>query len=287
MPFAIALAAYAVPRPDWMGTYRFTTPVWALGALISALAATEVLRQARPRVRTLLAAALVVGMLPSVVSFAGQSQQFRAAPTFPACAVADRYGRTFNAYADLIGARAASLLLTDLGGTSLTSRLHLVDLGGLGDSRIADYIHDNDPAGLRDYDQIFDSPDADGFPGGDWVRKEAAPPLSVRAEPSCGQRFTAGSTEGFENGIRHEVGTDRRRARGDRTPFRVRREQRGGARISCAGERSQGGGAGIGEPTTGDVNCSEHGTAKASSTAGKTATPPSASKPHPAVRDAG
>ncbi|GAA5156800.1 hypothetical protein [Amycolatopsis dongchuanensis] len=211
VPFAIALAAYAVLRPDWMGAYRFATPVWALGALITALAATEVLRQARPRVRALLAAALLVGILPSAVSFVGQSQQFRAAPTFPACAVADRYGRTFNAYADLIGAREASLLLADLGGSSLTSRLHLVDLGGLGDSRVADYIHDNDPAGLRDYvfdevkptfitshthgsgwhripldprlardyDQIFDSPDADGFPGGDWIRKDAVPNQAV------------------------------------------------------------------------------------------------------------
>lgn len=38
VPLAIALAAYAVLRPDWMGVYRFATPVWALGALVSSLA---------------------------------------------------------------------------------------------------------------------------------------------------------------------------------------------------------------------------------------------------------
>lgn len=214
VPFAIALAAYAVLRPDWMGFYRFATPVWALGALISTLAVTEVVRQTRARTRVVLAVAMAVAMIPSAVSFADQSERFRAAPTFPVCAVADRYGRTFNAYADLIGARQASLLLADLGGSSLTSRLHLVDLGGLGDSRIADYIHDNDPAGLRDYvfdevkptfitvhthgtewhrisvdprlardyDQIFDSPDPMGFPGGDWIRKDAVPSSAVLDE---------------------------------------------------------------------------------------------------------
>ncbi|MFD2420259.1 hypothetical protein [Amycolatopsis pigmentata] len=224
VPLAIALAAYAVLRPDWMGSYRFATPVWALGALISALAVTEVLRQARVRTRTLLAAALAVALIPSAVSFADQSERFRAAPTFPACAVADRYGRTFNAYADLIGARQASLLLADLGGSSMTSRLHLVDLGGLADSKIADYIHDNNPAGLRDYvydevkptfitihthgtewhrlsvdprmardyDQIFDSPDPMGFPGGDWVRKDAVPDSAVLDElRAYAQRNTA------------------------------------------------------------------------------------------------
>jgi hypothetical protein len=211
VPLAIALAAYAVLKPDWMGAYRFATPVWALGALISTLAAVMALCQARPRTRVLLITTLTVAMIPSAVSFADQSARFRAAPTFPACAIADRYGRVFNAYADLIGAREASLLLADLGGSSMSSRLRLIDLGGLGDSEIADYIHDNDPAGLRDYvfdgvaptfitihthgtewhrisvdprlardyDQIFDSPDPMGFPGGDWVRKDAVPTPAV------------------------------------------------------------------------------------------------------------
>ncbi|WAL66473.1 hypothetical protein ORV05_01220 [Amycolatopsis cynarae] len=214
VPLAIALADYAVLKPDWMGVYRFATPVWALGALIGTLAAVEVVRQARPRTRALLAAALAVATIPSAVSFAGQAEQFAAAPTFPACSVADRYGRIFNAYADLAGVRQGSLLLADLGGSSMTSRLRLIDLGGLGDSKIADYIHDNDAAGLRDYvfdevkptfitththgsgfhripvdprlaqdyDQVFDSPDAEGFPGGDWIRKDAVPSPAVLAE---------------------------------------------------------------------------------------------------------
>lgn len=211
VPLALALTAYAVLKPDWMGQYRFATPAWALGALISTLTAVETLRHARPRIRALLSVALAVAMIPSAVSFADQSQQFSAAPTFPACSIADRYGRIFNAYADLAGVGQGSLLLADLGGSSMTSRLHLIDLGGLGDSTIADYIHHGDAAGLRDYvfdhvkptfitththgtewhripldpritrdyDQIFNSPAPLGFPGGDWIRKDAVPSPAV------------------------------------------------------------------------------------------------------------
>lgn len=206
------------------GEYRFATPVWALGALVGTLAGAEALRQFGPRARVLLAVALTVTMIPSAVSFADQTERFRVAPTFPACAVADRYGRVFNSYADIVGARQASLLMADLGGSSMTSRLHLVDLGGLADSKIADYIHADNSAGLRDYIfdevkptfitlhiydnsvhsiaadqrlsrdyvQIFASLAPDGSPGGDWARRDAvASPAVLNQLLAYAQRNTA------------------------------------------------------------------------------------------------
>ncbi|HKS46932.1 MAG TPA: hypothetical protein VJT49_17830 [Amycolatopsis sp.] len=214
VPLTLALTAYAVLQPDWMGQFRFATPVWALGALTSTLAAADAVRRARARARVLLAATLAAAMIPSAASFTTAAEQFRAAPTFPLCFIADRYGRVFNAYADILGTDHASLLVADLGGSAMTSRLHLVDLGGLADPTIATYIHDGDLTGLRnhvfttikptfitshlhggelngiptdprlnqDYYPIFTSPHPDPVPSGDWVRKDAVPTPATLTE---------------------------------------------------------------------------------------------------------
>ena len=62
------------------------------------------------------------------------------------------FGRSFNGYADILGVHDGSLLVADLGGSAMTSRLRLVDLAGLAERRIAGVcIRDNDRAALRDY----------------------------------------------------------------------------------------------------------------------------------------
>jgi hypothetical protein len=156
VPLGLALSAYAVLARDWMPQYRFATPVWALGMLAGALAGTMVLsRIRRHRRHGLLVSALVIALaatlVPSGMSFAADVEQFRAHPTMPLCGVAGRFGRVFNGYADLLGLPRASLLLPDLGGSSLSSRLHLIDMAGLVTPRIANFVHDGDPAALRDY----------------------------------------------------------------------------------------------------------------------------------------
>lgn len=151
VPLGLALAAYAVLEPDWMAQFRFATPVWALSALIGALAATEVFRNTRARGRVLLCAALVVTLVPSVATLERATQKFQAQPTLPMCFIADRFGKMFNQYADILGVREGSVLEPDLGGTSLTSRLHVVDLAGLVDDEIADFYHDRDMGALREH----------------------------------------------------------------------------------------------------------------------------------------
>nr|WP_199433549.1 hypothetical protein [Qaidamihabitans albus] len=206
VPLGLALTAYAVLEGDWMAQYRFATPVWVLGALIATLAAADVFHHARPRRRAWLAGGLAVALLPSGASFVNAAEEFRTDPNISACYVADRLGRNFNAYADILGARNASLLLPDLGGSALTSRLELVDMAGLAEPRIADFISEGDEQGLRDYvfdevkptfihsrwpwssgngipsdprmerdyHEIYSYPDNDP-PNGDWVRKDAVP----------------------------------------------------------------------------------------------------------------
>lgn len=65
--------------------------------------------------------------------------------------MADRYGRTFNGYANLLNLRHGSLLTPDIGGAALTSRLTVIDLVGLAEPTIANYSSAGDMTGLRDH----------------------------------------------------------------------------------------------------------------------------------------
>lgn len=206
IPLGLALLAYAVLEPDWMDQYRFATPIWVLGALVATLSAIEVFKRIGRRGRAWLSVGLVVAALPTAASFTAQAQDFRGQPNISTCYVADRFGRVFNAYADILGLRDASLLIPDLGGSALTSRLRLIDMAGLTHDRFAEFARDHDKQGQRDYvygqarptfihlrepwssgtglasdprlERDYHAIHFDiyqGAPHGDWVRKDAVP----------------------------------------------------------------------------------------------------------------
>ncbi|MDF9815675.1 hypothetical protein [Streptomyces sp. SPB162] len=154
VPLCLALTAYGLLQRDWMALYRFATPVWTLAAFAGSLAAVTVWDRERPRARAVLAAALLVGSVLSVAGQRPRAAQFQADPTLSMCFVADRYGRPFNTYADQLGLPDAGLLLPDLGGTLLTTRLRVTDLAGLTDPAIADAYAAHDTTRLRTY--VFD-----------------------------------------------------------------------------------------------------------------------------------
>lgn len=154
VPLCLALTAYGLLRRDWMALYRFATPVWTLAAFAGSLAAVTVWDRERPRARAVLAAALLVGSVLSVAGQRPRAAEFQADPTLSMCFVADRYGRLFNTYADQLALPEAGLLLPDLGGTLLTTRLRVTDLAGLTDPAIADAYAAHDTTRLRSY--VFD-----------------------------------------------------------------------------------------------------------------------------------
>lgn len=154
VPLGLAIAAHAVLMPDWMGQQRFTTPVWPLAALVGTLAVGAALTRLAPRGRIVLAAGLIVALVPSLMTFRAASDRFSAAPTVPMCRIAGRYGAMFDTYADRLGVERGTLLLPDIGGTALTSRLEVVDLAGLASYRIAELRGAGDLTGLRDL--VFD-----------------------------------------------------------------------------------------------------------------------------------
>ncbi|WP_425824961.1 hypothetical protein [Streptomyces fractus] len=151
VPLGLTLFAFGVLNPDWMGMYRFATPVWGLGAMALSLAAVSLAEQAAPHRRMLFAAALVGSLLFSVAAQWAPAANFRAKPTLAMCMVVKRHGVLFNEYADRLGVRHASVLTPSLGGTLLTSKLKVYDLAGLTEPRIADYLAADDIKGLQAY----------------------------------------------------------------------------------------------------------------------------------------
>ncbi|GAA5107820.1 hypothetical protein [Nocardia iowensis] len=201
-PLALAMVAYCVLQPDWMAQFRFATPVWALGAFVVVISAGQLLAKLHKRSRVLVVLVLIGALVPSGVAFANATDSFRSNEDVPLCWIALRFGRLFNGYADIAGVQQGSLFAPDMGGSSLTSRLQLIDMAGLAEARIADiyagkdrtdlsdyvfeerkptFVHSHglwmhnqvtiDPRITRDYYLIHQSPDP-ALPDEDWIRKD-------------------------------------------------------------------------------------------------------------------
>lgn len=153
VPFGLAVAAFIVLEYDWMGHLRFATPVWTVGALLGATAVVETFAAVRRvRGRVVLASLLVAASVSAVGGYYSQGTKYRDDVKTAMCAVAERDDTAINGFADILRLPdTASAGVIDLGGTALGSRLRLLDLAGLGDAPIADYLHTADFAGLRDY----------------------------------------------------------------------------------------------------------------------------------------
>ncbi|MEB3371489.1 hypothetical protein [Saccharopolyspora mangrovi] len=154
IPLALAVVSYTLLPQDWMSQHRFATPAWTLVALTTALVVTVGVARVRSGWRVALVLGLALAGLTGVPRLHGDAASFRAAPDVPLCSVAERYGRVPNHYAELLSLRNGTLLVPDVGGTALTSRLHVVDLAGLTDASIAQHHRRGDMSGLRDH--VFD-----------------------------------------------------------------------------------------------------------------------------------
>lgn len=150
IPLVLAISAYGVLEPDWMGQYRFATPAWALGALAAAVGFWQAVPLLAARGRVLVAGTAALGLLSAGVTLAESAREFRASPTVPMCSIAQHMGWSFNGYAAILGLRDASLVTPDIGGTALVSDLRIIDLAGLADARIAERWSTGDMESLRD-----------------------------------------------------------------------------------------------------------------------------------------
>lgn len=151
VPLGLAVLAFGVLVPDWMEQYRFATPVWALGALVVALALVETTARLQLRGRAVVGVLAVVVAVLTVPAWVDAVRTFRAAPTAPMCLIVQNTGREFNGYLDVLGLPAGTFFAPEIGGAALAGRALLVDGAGLAEPRIARYWAAKDPAGVRDY----------------------------------------------------------------------------------------------------------------------------------------
>lgn len=154
IPLTLAVFSYTLLPQDWMSHYRFATPVWTLAGMATALVVAVGAADHRRGFRVLLVLLAVLAGLLAAPRLHRDATSFRAAPDVPLCSIAERYGRVPDRYADLLGLRSGTLLVPDVGGTALTSRLQVVDLAGLTEATIAGYYRHDDMPGLRDH--LFD-----------------------------------------------------------------------------------------------------------------------------------
>jgi hypothetical protein len=147
MPLSIRLAlavlagqlAFVVGvRGDWMGEYRFVSPILPVLALVVVWSfAPSAARVGLARQRLIAGAAALVMFLASTAALA----DFAAAPTTP-FALVGRIGSEFMALGQRLGVAHPSLAHHDAGGTTYTAGIDLVDLGGLTDRALARHMRD-------------------------------------------------------------------------------------------------------------------------------------------------
>jgi hypothetical protein len=154
VPLGLAVTGFAVLETDWMGEYRFATPVWPLTALAASVAGARVLPQLAARARAAVAVVALVAVGLTGLRWASAAETFRQAPTVPMCVVAQNIGASVNGFAYILGVPGGTLVTPDAGGSALTSRFEIVDLVGLASAPIARFWHADDMPGLRDH--VFD-----------------------------------------------------------------------------------------------------------------------------------
>jgi hypothetical protein len=151
---ACAWAAYNLLPCDWMGEFRFATPFFVILPLLMVALLAELL------VKTSFSAGVKKMIFVIVLSllvvhsskvYFQRSIRFAEEPTVSFRGVAERYGLTFNYYADELGILDASILCPDLGGTLYYSKHKVYDLAGLCDRKIAAIIASRDNSKLLDH----------------------------------------------------------------------------------------------------------------------------------------
>jgi hypothetical protein len=141
---AVAIAAYLLLPQDWMGEYRYATVVFPFGyvllmLLFQQLVAGQGLVVAR---RALLVTAGAAVLVSSAPAFAQRAELFAQAPPAPLEFVA-RASWRYNELAKVLARPDATLLLPDLGGTLMYSRVRVFDVAGLCDKGVARLYYEN------------------------------------------------------------------------------------------------------------------------------------------------
>jgi hypothetical protein len=149
-PLLVALVDYGILDQDWMPQNRFATPIWALSAMAVAIGAVLTLEQSRFRARVLWSVTAVAVLALSLPVQRTDFLSFRKNAPVAMCTIANE-GKDFNTLANILDVKQGSLLIPDIGGVLLTTRLTVIDSAGLANSAIAKAYQNNDHKAMNDY----------------------------------------------------------------------------------------------------------------------------------------
>jgi hypothetical protein len=127
-------------RGDWMGCYRFVSPVLPVLAVVVVGSLVEA---GKRWVRLSSTIGLMVLTWFLGIGTVTQLSFFRSHPTTPTTVVA-QIGRTFLDLGHRLGIERPTLAHHDAGGTTYDAGIDLVDLGGLGDRAVAKHMKDRE-----------------------------------------------------------------------------------------------------------------------------------------------
>jgi hypothetical protein len=148
---------YLLMTNDWMGEFRFASPVYPLVYLTAALAIHQVIGLVLQSSGARIVAGFILAVLLVSAVWMVNNRRLKTFSSHPPTNyfyMARLYGDKFNAYADYLGLESASFLVPDFGGTLMHSRLRLYDLAGLCDRTIPQTREKNQKAF---FDYVFDT----------------------------------------------------------------------------------------------------------------------------------
>jgi hypothetical protein len=192
---ALGALGFLLLPSDWMGEYRFATPFFVAFYPWTVLLAWS-LGDALPGgpARRRLVGVLIGGsaLAATLAVTAPRSLRFAAAPPLPLGIVTEVLGYRMNRLAASLGLESGSILLSDVGGPLLVSRLRVYDLHGLSDPAIARSLgRERDLKRFHDYVFRDTRPTFIHLATPDWVRVTGlkADPRFVRDYALLGERF--------------------------------------------------------------------------------------------------
>ena len=130
----VALLPHLLLPSDWMGEFRFATPVFLISYLLCFLVMELVLANVGTTAVkwTLMVSMSLAVLLLSFHDFRFRASNFAGNPAAPLAGVAKAHWH-FGELADRFAIQNATMLVPDLGGSLMYSKLRVIDLAGLCD----------------------------------------------------------------------------------------------------------------------------------------------------------
>jgi hypothetical protein len=152
---SLGTLAFVWLSDDWMREYRFATPALAMAWVLALSVANqqfELPGRLRTFTTTAFAGAVFALLLPG---FGERVVRYAQKPATPYAAVEREYALRFNAYAQSLKLRRASVLIADTGAMLVASQITVYDMAGLFEPAIVHTLRKHSPLWHRHHPEFY------------------------------------------------------------------------------------------------------------------------------------